>query len=124
MHFDFSWFTAGNICYLPMIEGPCRGFILQWFYNLNTSRCEQFVYGGCGGNANRFNTKAKCQQRCAGMDTSRLIKLFCAADCFFRNPLNFVFNSLVHPTFCIKCNHRALLFLGLKFLETFALIEG
>lgn len=58
--------AAGDICSLPVIEGPCRGFMPNWFYNVNTSRCEQFVYGGCGGNANRFSTKAKCQQRCMG----------------------------------------------------------
>ncbi|XP_068710293.1 uncharacterized protein [Montipora foliosa] len=58
--------AAVDICNFPMIKGPCRGFIPQWFYNSNTSRCEQFTYGGCGGNANRFTTKTQCQERCTG----------------------------------------------------------
>ncbi|KAJ7381087.1 hypothetical protein OS493_004685 [Desmophyllum pertusum] len=57
--------AAGDICTLPMIEGPCKGFMPRWFYNSKKGRCEQFVYGGCSGNANRFNTKTQCQLRCA-----------------------------------------------------------
>ena len=59
-------FLAGDICSLPKVEGLCKGFIPQWFYNSDRGRCEQFVYGGCGGNANKFNTKAACLMRCAG----------------------------------------------------------
>lgn len=57
--------AAGDICSLPKVEGLCKGFIPQWFYNSDIGRCEQFVYGGCGGNANKFNTKAACLMRCA-----------------------------------------------------------
>lgn len=63
---SFTYFAAGDICILPMIEGPCKGFMPQWFYNSKKGRCEQFIYGGCSGNANRFSTKAKCQLRCVG----------------------------------------------------------
>lgn len=26
--------------------------------------CRQFYYGGCGGNANNFESEPACQQRC------------------------------------------------------------
>jgi len=56
--------AAADVCNLPAVIGPCKGLMPRWFYNSNTSRCEQFVYGGCNGNANRFKTKAHCLRRC------------------------------------------------------------
>ncbi|PFX15746.1 Equistatin [Stylophora pistillata] len=56
--------AAGDICSLPKVEGLCKGFMPKWFYNSDRGRCEQFVYGGCGGNANSFNTKTACLTRC------------------------------------------------------------
>ncbi|KAL5112326.1 Histone acetyltransferase KAT5 [Taenia crassiceps] len=31
------------------------------------SECVQFTYGGCGGNANNFETKEACEERCLGV---------------------------------------------------------
>ncbi len=36
----------------------------KWSYNLLTSKCEKFIYGGCGGNQNRFDTKEECMKTC------------------------------------------------------------
>ena len=46
------------------MQGPCRAFIDSWFFNPGTGKCERFVYGGCGGNANRFATRQDCENRC------------------------------------------------------------
>ncbi|XP_053572362.1 kunitz-type serine protease inhibitor 2-like [Bombina bombina] len=51
-------------CILPMDEGFCSKYILQWYYNLEADDCRPFVYGGCGGNSNRFKTQKKCERRC------------------------------------------------------------
>ncbi|XP_074868085.1 BPTI/Kunitz domain-containing protein-like isoform X2 [Carettochelys insculpta] len=53
-----------EICKLPMDSGPCFGYMLSYFYNSVTQRCERFVYGGCGGNENRFTTEAECRRTC------------------------------------------------------------
>ena len=37
---------------------------VQYFYNPVTKECERFVYGGCGGNGNRFSTKDSCDWVC------------------------------------------------------------
>jgi hypothetical protein len=42
----------------------CRAYIPSFFYNSTSGRCEQFIYGGCGGNSNRFTTVGACEHRC------------------------------------------------------------
>nr|P81162.1 RecName: Full=Protease inhibitor carrapatin [Rhipicephalus microplus] len=45
--------------------GPCKGFMPMWWYNIFTSQCEEFIYGGCQGNDNRYRTKEECDKTCA-----------------------------------------------------------
>lgn len=37
-----------------------------WTYNGETQACEMFVYGGCGGSANNFQSKEACDRKCLG----------------------------------------------------------
>jgi len=37
----------------------------MFHYNTETGQCEEFIYGGCEGNANRYETVEECQQACA-----------------------------------------------------------
>ncbi|XP_022911513.1 papilin isoform X2 [Onthophagus taurus] len=53
-----------DLCSLPKVVGPCNGEYNQWYYNQSTDMCEQFVYGGCTGNKNRFEDQLSCEQRC------------------------------------------------------------
>ncbi|XP_055949212.1 papilin-like isoform X1 [Argiope bruennichi] len=53
-----------NVCELPKDEGPCDKPTVQWYYNKENSRCEQFYYGGCKGNANRFESRRECEKSC------------------------------------------------------------
>ncbi|KAM6178449.1 collagen alpha-3(VI) chain [Rhynchocyon petersi] len=53
-----------NICKLPRDEGTCHEFVLRWYYDLETKSCARFWYGGCGGNENRFPSKASCEKMC------------------------------------------------------------
>lgn len=57
----------GNICFLP--KNPqgsrvCYGYFPRWWYNWHTNECERFIYGGCNGNANNFETRQECERRC------------------------------------------------------------
>ncbi|XP_063786056.1 collagen alpha-1(VII) chain-like [Pseudophryne corroboree] len=56
--------TFEDPCLLPMDEGFCSRYILRWYYHSQADSCRPFVYGGCGGNRNRFKTRQKCEQRC------------------------------------------------------------
>ena len=49
-----------EICILEPETGPCRASFRRFFYNSTTDQCELFIYGGCGGNDNRFDTRSEC----------------------------------------------------------------
>ncbi|MEQ2230357.1 hypothetical protein ILYODFUR_028450 [Ilyodon furcidens] len=51
-------------CRFPKEEGHCRGLFPRYFFNITTMRCESFSYGGCGGNANRFQDRTSCRNHC------------------------------------------------------------
>ncbi|XP_064484446.1 BPTI/Kunitz domain-containing protein-like [Ornithodoros turicata] len=53
-----------DICKLPADQGPCKAHGPRFFYNAVTAKCEKFIYGGCLGNANRFNTLEECEAAC------------------------------------------------------------
>ena len=58
-----SW---SQVCQLDPFPGPCRAFIRRIYFNRQTGRCEQFVYGGCQSNGNNFQSSAECLRVCGG----------------------------------------------------------
>ena len=60
----FCFCLSLDICNLPKEAGRCYAYSMQYHFNSQTRRCEEFVYGGCGGNANRFNSIEKCVALC------------------------------------------------------------
>ena len=55
-----------DICSLPSVPGRCRAYLPSYYFNAGLQRCVRFIYGGCGGNENRFSTLTDCQERCGG----------------------------------------------------------
>jgi len=55
-------------CQLPPDSGRCRASMPSWFHDAKKKRCAFFVYGGCGGNANRFSSSKACIKRCVPED--------------------------------------------------------
>ncbi|KAI8425354.1 hypothetical protein MSG28_007115 [Choristoneura fumiferana] len=51
-------------CKQPIERGSCAGNFVRWGFNAEAGRCEQFSWGGCEGNANRFSSDAACVLRC------------------------------------------------------------
>ena len=53
-----------DICSLKPDPGPCRGSFPSYFFNFKSGQCEKFIYGGCGGNENRFSLLEDCLETC------------------------------------------------------------
>ena len=51
-------------CLLPLDPGPGLGYVPSFYYDVKQSACLPFIYGGLGGNANRFNTVYECESLC------------------------------------------------------------
>ena len=56
--------TVVDRCKLPKVVGNCKALIFSWYFDGQTGDCEQFGYGGCGGNENRFSSKEECRDAC------------------------------------------------------------
>ncbi|GIY93653.1 carboxypeptidase inhibitor SmCI, partial [Caerostris extrusa] len=53
-----------NICRLPAEVGTCHAHIERYYFDHEQGRCLKFIYGGCGGNANNFETERECENSC------------------------------------------------------------
>jgi len=64
--------VENSLCSLPKDGGKCRGFFERYFFNIVTGKCESFVYGGCDGNKNNFESIEECKKGCASSSSSAL----------------------------------------------------
>ncbi|XP_032074555.1 kunitz-type serine protease inhibitor ki-VN-like [Thamnophis elegans] len=55
-----------ELCYLPAKPGRCEAYMPRFYYNSTFNNCQEFIYGGCNGNANRFVTRDECHFTCVG----------------------------------------------------------
>lgn len=42
----------------------CAGYVPSFSYYPEENSCKDFIYGGCGGNNNRFGSKEACEAKC------------------------------------------------------------
>ncbi|KAK2574595.1 Kunitz-type serine protease inhibitor bitisilin-2 [Acropora cervicornis] len=53
-----------DFCNLEADSGRCMAYFPRFYFNQSDSKCEQFIYGGCEGNGNNFETIEDCQSTC------------------------------------------------------------
>lgn len=56
--------VADDVCSLPVEPGMCMAYFPRYYYSTEAKMCKQFIYGGCGGNKNNFETIEECNARC------------------------------------------------------------
>ncbi|XP_037273647.2 PI-actitoxin-Aeq3b-like [Rhipicephalus microplus] len=55
-------FQAG--CRPAPVTGLCKASFVRWYFDVTAGECKQFIYGGCGGNQNRYETMRECEIAC------------------------------------------------------------
>lgn len=51
-------------CSDPPEKGPCNETLTRYYFNVQEKTCKEFVYGGCQGNANNYETNEECRVSC------------------------------------------------------------
>jgi len=64
-----------DVCSQHPLTGPCKSNLKRYYFDQSTSDCKTFVYGGCQGNANRFETREECMSRCQKVRHQALIEV-------------------------------------------------
>ncbi|XP_071796990.1 uncharacterized protein [Asterias amurensis] len=53
-----------EVCRKPTVKGPCRGRFVRWTFSTLLNKCTMFVYGGCRGNENQYESQEECESMC------------------------------------------------------------
>ncbi|KAJ8414561.1 hypothetical protein AAFF_G00037630 [Aldrovandia affinis] len=59
-------------CTAPKDVGPCRASMTRYYYDTTNHTCQKFMYGGCKGNRNNFESMDKCNTACDGASDTEL----------------------------------------------------
>jgi hypothetical protein len=57
---------GGDACNAYPDSGNCEAYLERWYHDPATGLCRGFVYGGCGGNGNNYESFEACQKACPG----------------------------------------------------------
>ncbi|KAJ8354492.1 hypothetical protein SKAU_G00220590 [Synaphobranchus kaupii] len=49
-------------CRQDLDPGPCRKYVVKWYYDSTANSCAQFWFGGCEGNRNQFESEDSLQK--------------------------------------------------------------
>lgn len=60
------------ICQQKKDPGLCLAYFPRYYFNATARKCEKFIYGGCGGNLNKFSTYEECRKTCDGKKMSEV----------------------------------------------------
>eukprot|EP01024_Parvocaulis_polyphysoides_P054331 TRINITY_DN5483_c0_g1_i1.p1 TRINITY_DN5483_c0_g1~~TRINITY_DN5483_c0_g1_i1.p1 ORF type:complete len:443 (-),score=29.28 TRINITY_DN5483_c0_g1_i1:340-1668(-) len=58
-------YSRPGYCYLKADRGFCDAALPFYYYDTREKRCKQFLWSGCGGNKNQFETYAECLLQCS-----------------------------------------------------------
>ena len=81
------------LCDQPKDPGPCYAHIPRYYYDSSSGQCEEFIYGGCLGNSNRFVTQKECEQACVQAMAESICDLSLESGHCSKHFLRYYFNS-------------------------------
>ncbi|CAJ1079574.1 amyloid-beta A4 protein isoform X1 [Xyrichtys novacula] len=53
------------VCWARAESGPCHDMLERWYFMPKKGRCAPFLFGGCGGNRNNFDSEEYCMAVCS-----------------------------------------------------------
>ncbi|KAJ7990145.1 hypothetical protein DPEC_G00297290 [Dallia pectoralis] len=74
------------VCTLEAETGPCRASMPRWHFDLATRKCVRFVYGGCAGNRNNFDSEEYCMAVCKRLTAPPTPQPTDDVDVYFETP--------------------------------------
>ncbi|XP_068562991.1 collagen, type XXVIII, alpha 1b [Cebidichthys violaceus] len=57
-------YASAERCIQVLDPGPCRDYVVKWYYDAIANSCAQFWFGGCQGNSNQFENERSCRETC------------------------------------------------------------
>jgi len=76
MNVNSTFLYISDVCTLPKKAGNCMAYFTRYYYDYNDQDCKEFVYGGCDPNANNFETRDACLNRCGSLRPSGMFSHF------------------------------------------------
>ncbi|KAJ8405947.1 hypothetical protein AAFF_G00308350 [Aldrovandia affinis] len=75
-----------EVCWEGADSGPCSASIPRWHFDHEEGQCTPFLYGGCGGNRNNFESEEYCLSVCGSVLPTTAPSLPDAVDCYLDTP--------------------------------------
>uniref|UniRef100_H3DFU0 Amyloid beta (A4) precursor-like protein 2 n=1 Tax=Tetraodon nigroviridis TaxID=99883 RepID=H3DFU0_TETNG len=75
-----------EVCTLEPETGPCRASMPRWHFDMNQKKCVHFIYGGCAGNRNNFDSEEYCMAVCKRLITVPTPQPTDDVDIYFETP--------------------------------------
>ena len=54
------------MCTMPLAKGACQATLRRFYFDREAGTCKLFIFGGCQGNENNFETMDDCIENCIG----------------------------------------------------------
>uniref|UniRef100_A0A667YK37 Amyloid-beta A4 protein n=1 Tax=Myripristis murdjan TaxID=586833 RepID=A0A667YK37_9TELE len=61
------------VCWARAESGPCHAMLERWYFVPEKGRCAPFLFGGCGGNRNNFESEEYCLAVCSTSKQSHML---------------------------------------------------
>ncbi|XP_010901362.2 amyloid-like protein 2 isoform X8 [Esox lucius] len=83
---DKTLIEVKAVCTLEAETGPCRASMPRWHFDMATRKCVRFVYGGCAGNRNNFDSEEYCMAVCKRLTAPPTPQPTDDVDVYFETP--------------------------------------